>query len=63
MAAALTAYDSEEKIIEEERYGELVIEHYGWGNDEDATEVESLSDNIGFHFCSEEELGLKEGAS
>ena len=41
VAAALTAYDSEEEIVEEERYGELVIEHYGWGNYEDAIEVAS----------------------
>ena len=31
VAAALTAYDSETEVIEEERYGELIIEHYGWG--------------------------------
>ena len=32
VAAALTAYDSVEESIEEPRYGELVIEHYEWGN-------------------------------
>ena len=31
MAAALIEFDSGEKIVEEERYGELVIEQYGWG--------------------------------
>ena len=34
VAAALTAYDSETEPIEiPELYGELVIEHYGWGNE------------------------------
>ena len=34
VAAALTAYDSNTEIIEvPEKYGELVIEHYGWGNE------------------------------
>ena len=31
VAAALTEYDTEKNIIEEERYGELIIELYGWG--------------------------------
>ena len=63
MAAALTAYDKEEQIVEEERYGELTIEQFRWGNDEDPSEVGSLSEGIDFHFCSEEELGLKKGES
>ena len=34
VAAAFTAYDSNPEIIEvPEKYGELVIEHYGWGNE------------------------------
>ena len=33
LAAALTKYDSDTEIIEEKRYGELIIEQYGWGND------------------------------
>ena len=33
IAAALTEYDSNPDVIEEKRYGELVIEHYGWGYD------------------------------
>ena len=63
VAAALTAYDEEEDIIEEERYGELVIEHYGWGNEEDPDYVGEESSNIDNHYCSEQELGLKEGDS
>ena len=31
IGAALTEYDSNPEIIEEKRYGELVIEYYGWG--------------------------------
>ena len=31
ISAALTKYDSNTEIIEEKRYGELVIEQYGWG--------------------------------
>ena len=34
VAAALTEYDTNTEIIEEARYGELIIEHYGWGNDQ-----------------------------
>ena len=30
-AAALIEYDSNTEIIEEKRYGELVIEQVGWG--------------------------------
>ena len=31
IAAALTEYNQKSEITEEMRYGELVIEHYGWG--------------------------------
>ena len=59
VAAALTAYDSETEIIEvPELYGELVIEHYGWGNGgTSSTNV----DNIANHQCSDEELGIERG--
>ena len=33
LAAALTHYDSNTEVIEKKEYGELLIEHYGWGND------------------------------
>ena len=33
IAAALTEYNDETDIIEDIKYGELVIEHYGWGYD------------------------------
>ena len=31
VAAALTEYNSNTTVTEEARYGELIIEHYGWG--------------------------------
>ena len=34
IAAALTEYDSNPEIIEDAKYGELVIDHYGWGNND-----------------------------
>ena len=37
IAAALTEYNSDPEIIEDkEMYGELVLKHYGWGNDDGA---------------------------
>lgn len=61
VAAALTAYDSVEESIEEPRFGELVIEHYEWGNG-------GILDNSGVgkldnYACSEEELGLVDDES
>ena len=59
VAAALTAYDSVTESIEvPELYGELVIEHYGWGN-EGATS--SQEGRLRYHTCSEEELGIERG--
>ena len=38
VAAALTEYDSNTEIIEvPEKYGELIIEHYGWGYENGAS--------------------------
>ena len=58
VAAALTEYDSNTEIVEEERYGELIIEHYGWGYGEG---ISSGSNAIDFHWCSDEELGFVQG--
>ena len=58
VAAALTEYDTEKNIIEEERYGELIIEHYGWGYGEG---ISSGSKAIEYHWCSDEELGFVKG--
>ena len=46
-------------MIEDPRYGELIIEHYGWGYSEDG--VSSGSNPADFHFCSDEELGFTPG--
>ena len=58
VAAAITAYDSVEESIEiPDKYGELVIEHYGWGNEG----VTSSFDRLQYHQCSDEELGIERG--
>ena len=56
-AAALTEYDSNTEIIEEARYGELIIEQYGWGGE--ATYVGST--DLDYHYCTDEELGITPG--
>ena len=56
LAAAMTEYDSETEIIERKEYGELIIEHYGWGYT--GTFGGSHSRNLSYHQCSDEELGL-----
>ena len=71
---ALTEYDDNREVVEEERYGELIIEHYGWGNNSRESgegaeaegnslqsELSSGSSAIGYHYCSDEELGLTIG--
>ena len=58
VAAALTEYDSNTEIIEEEKYGELIIEHFGWGYEEG---IGSGSNQIENHYCTDEELGLTQG--
>ena len=55
LAAALTDYDTNEEIVEEDRYGELFIEHYGWGYSDG---IGNASGDISYHYCSEEEIGL-----
>ena len=59
MAAALTEYDSNTEIVELEEYGELVIEHHGWGNS--ALGYEYGYSPLPNHYCSDEELGYKQG--
>ena len=59
MAAALTGYDEDnEGFIGNRKYGELVFEYYGWGNDEDFV---LEGGRIPSHPCSKEELGLVKG--
>lgn len=59
IAAALSEYDSVTEMIEKPEYGELVIEHYGWGYS--ATELGVQSKNLVTHPCSDQELGLELG--
>ena len=58
VAAGITEYDSNREIIEEERYGELIIEHYGWGYNDT---IGSASIELDFHYCTDEELGYSSG--
>ena len=58
IAAALTEYDENTEIIEDSRYGELVIDHYGWGYEE---AIGSKSMELENHWCTDEELGIKPG--
>jgi hypothetical protein len=46
VAAAITEYDSNTESVEEARYGELIIEHYGWGY---AEELGVMSTPIQYH--------------
>ena len=55
IAAALTGYDSNTEIIEEKRYGELVIEHQKWGDGV------STAYPVDYHYCTDEELGFEPG--
>ena len=55
----MTQYDSNRTVTEDERYGELLIEHYGWGNSHlnysyGTTELEN-------RWCTDEDLGIKKG--
>ena len=57
VAAALTEYNTNRTITEDKRYGELNIELYSWA-DNIYQEI-----HIHNHFCSDEELGLAQGAN
>ena len=55
VAVALTKYDGDTEVIEDLRYGELVIGHYGWGYD---SVIGSGFTELETHACSDKELGL-----
>jgi hypothetical protein len=55
LAAGLTEYDTNPEIIEEARYGELILEYYGWGYED---KIGTLSTPLDWHWCSDEELGF-----
>ena len=57
IAAALTHYDSNTEIVESPEYGEILIEHYGWGNEDVGYSYGSHP--LPNHYCSKEELGLE----
>mmetsp|Transcript_32021 Transcript_32021/g.42437 ORF Transcript_32021/g.42437 Transcript_32021/m.42437 type:complete len:171 (+) Transcript_32021:114-626(+) len=56
LAAALTNYDSNRTITESKEYGELLIEHYGWGNE--ALGYSYGSHRLNNHICTDQELGF-----
>ena len=60
IAAALTEYDNNPEIIEDARYGELIIKQWGWGNTETIGIDKKM---LSYHWCSDEELGLAPGAA
>lgn len=55
ISAALTRYNQNETVTEEPRYGELIFEHFGWGNEDISVDRRTLNT----HYCSDEELGLR----
>ena len=58
LAAAITAYDGDTEIVERPEYGELIIEQYGWGDDDT---LASSSKPLNYHTCTDEELGFVKG--
>ena len=58
VAAGITAYDKDPNIIEKEEYGEIIIEQYGWANEE--LGYENGSREIPMHWCSESEIGMSD---
>ena len=57
VAAALTHYDSNTEILESPEYGELLLEHYGWGNEKYGYSYGTTP--LKNHYCTDEELGLE----
>ena len=56
VAAALTNYDSNRAVTESKEYGELLIEQYGWGNEEYGYSYGSHP--VENHFCTDADLGI-----
>ena len=42
ISAALTRYNSNTTLTEDPRYGELIFEHFGWGNTDISTDKRAL---------------------
>ena len=53
-----TAYDSNKEWILDPRYGELVINDYFWGEQEDGTYASGRIPKKTTHVCTPEELGM-----
>ena len=61
IAAMFTAYDDNpEPILDDPTYGELLIRYTRWGENPDGTFYDEYV-NLDTHYCTPEELGLKEG--
>ena len=58
IAAAITEYNSNTEVLEEAKYGELVIKHLNWGYSD---ELKSAAKPLSYHWCSDEELGIIPG--
>ena len=56
-AAALTKFDKNQTITEEERYGKLTIEQYGWGNEEEGYQYGTTE--VPNRYCSDKDLGYE----
>ena len=56
VSAALIQYNSDTEVIEDAKYGELIFEHVGWGNELDLT---AYYTQLETHYCTDEELGIK----
>ena len=57
VAAALTEYNSDPEPTEDEKYGKIIFEHFGWGNTE-ASGIGAGRQTIETRSCTEEELGM-----
>ena len=57
-AIGITAYDQEEESIIDPSIGELVVNAFEWGPQEDGSWVSGIT-RLGTHSCSKEELGLE----
>lgn len=60
IAAALSGYNGLTEMEEDEDYGVMTIEHYGWGYGDT---IESIGTPLETHPCTDEELGLVEDQS
>ena len=55
IAAAITEYDNNTEVLEEAKYGELIIKHFDWGHTDG---IKSVPKPLSYHWCSDKELGI-----